>query len=104
MQKKTQDICQRIRNHYIQLLLLRLRGFALKVGGWNAKILPRIAHEDALLTGERRGRKSYPASHDCSEGTMGHSLNSHQWVVCVSRLGHCAIPAKIRNRQEQPIT
>ena len=25
-------------------------------------------------------------------------------VVCVSRLGHCAIPAKIRNRQEQPIT
>jgi hypothetical protein len=44
MPKKTQDICQRIRNHYIQLLW----GFALKVGGWNAKIPPRIAHEDAL--------------------------------------------------------
>jgi len=27
---------------------MRLREFALKVGGWNAKILPRIAHEDAL--------------------------------------------------------
>jgi len=27
---------------------MRLWGFALKVGGWNAKILPRIAHEDAL--------------------------------------------------------
>jgi len=38
------------------------------------------------FNGRRRGRKSYPASHDCSEGTMGHSLNSHQWdkgPVCV---------------------
>jgi hypothetical protein len=59
------------------------------------------------LTGESRGGKTVSSlTHDCSGGTMGHCLDSHQWDrgTGASRLEDCAIPAKIRNRQQRPIT